>query len=171
MRETDEYYFFWRHQFGQWTLRNMTAPDRITYNCCEQYMMYHKAMLCGDRVTAEKILSEPEPALQKDLGREVQHFDSALWDQHKLGVVWYGNFLKFSQHRDLRERLVATGNKILAEASPVDLVWGVGFKDSDDRILDPSNWTGKNLLGKVLMSIRTLMKDDSLGKVQPGSPT
>ena len=158
MRETDQYYFFLRHKFGQWTLRNMTAPDGIVYNCCEQYMMYQKAMLFGDQTTAVKILSEPEPALQKDIGREVQHFDAKLWDQHKLGIVWYGNFLKFTQHADLNERLQATGNKILVEASPVDLVWGVGLKDSDDRILDPANWTGKNLLGKVLMSIRDLMK-------------
>lgn len=162
MRETDKFYFFWRHQFGQWTLRNMTAPDGITYNCCEQYMMYQKAMLFGDRETAEKILAEPEPALQQNLGRGVQHFDSVLWDQHKMAVVLYGNFLKFSQHHDLRDRLVATGNKILAEASPVDLVWGVGFKDSDDRILDTANWTGKNLLGQVLMSIRALIKDNSM---------
>ena len=144
----------------------MTAPDGITYNCCEQYMMYQKAMLFGDRAMAEKIIAEPEPAIQKDLGREVQRFDSVLWDQHKLGIVWYGNFLKFSQHRDLRERLIATGDKILAEASPVDLVWGVGFKDSDDRILDCSNWTGGNLLGKVLMSVRMIMKDDGLGANQ-----
>lgn len=159
MRETDQFYFFWRHQFGQWTLRNITAPDGIQYNCCEQYMMYQKALLFGDMETARKILNEPDPASQQALGRTVQNFDPEIWAQHKLCIVWYGNFLKFSQHDDLRERLKATGNRILAEASPFDLVWGVGLKDDDDRILDPTNWTGQNLLGKVLMSIRALMNE------------
>lgn len=62
MRETDQYYFFWKHQFGQWTLRNMTDPDGISYNCCEQYMMYKKAQLFSDSALADKILKEADPA-------------------------------------------------------------------------------------------------------------
>jgi hypothetical protein len=27
MRETEEFYFFWKHQFGQWTKRDMTDPE------------------------------------------------------------------------------------------------------------------------------------------------
>ncbi len=27
MRETDDYYFFWEHQFGQWTKRDITDTD------------------------------------------------------------------------------------------------------------------------------------------------
>lgn len=159
MRETDNYYFFWEHQFGQWTLRNITDPDGHTYNCCEQYMMYKKAILFDDIDTAQKILSELKPAKQQKLGRSIKSFNSQLWDKHKFGIVWYGNFLKYSQHMDLRDRLLQTDNKILAEASPYDLVWGVGFRADDDQILNPDNWTGQNLLGKVLMSIRSAIKE------------
>lgn len=27
MKETNELYLFWRHQFGQWTIRNMVDID------------------------------------------------------------------------------------------------------------------------------------------------
>lgn len=109
MRETDQFYFFWEHQFGQWTKRDMTDPDSTTYNCCEQYMMAKKATLFGDLKTAEGIMAEPSPAKQQQLGRSVSGFDPCRWDAHKFGIVWYGNFLKFSQHEDFKQRLLNTG--------------------------------------------------------------
>ena len=162
MRETETFYFFWKHQFGQWTIREMVDPEGLRYNCCEQYMMFKKAQLFKDAIAAEKILGEVQPALQKKLGREVQGYSSAVWDEQKFGIVWYGNYLKFSQHADLRARLLATGEKILVEASPHDLIWGVGFEADDDQILQPGNWRGQNLLGKVLMSVRVAMRDIAL---------
>lgn len=158
MKETDQYYLFWKHQFGQWTLRDMVDPDGIVYNCCEQYMMYKKARLFSDDKMAKKILQENDPAIQQMMGREIKNFDPVIWDKNKLGIVWYGNFLKFSQHEDLKKRLVETGDKILAEASPYDLIWGIGFRASDELALDSKNWKGQNLLGQVLMSVRDILK-------------
>ena len=64
-----------------------------------------------------------------------------LWNRHKFSIVWYGNYLKFSQHADLCKRLLASGDKILTEASPLDRVWGVGLTVYDERILGTANWT------------------------------
>jgi len=157
MRETNEFYFFWKHQFGQWTIRDMIDPDGVVYNCCEQYMMYKKAKLFGDDLIAQEILREIEPSSQQKLGREVSGYASEKWNKNKFGIVWYGNFLKFSQHSDLAERLMATQGKVIVEASPYDLVWGVGYGADDDEILSPERWRGQNLLGKVLMSVRSAL--------------
>ena len=158
MRETDQYYLFWKHQFGQWTLRDMVDTDGKVYNCCEQYMMFKKAELFKDSEIAKKILEEKDPANQQKLGRQIRGFIPEKWDANKVGIVWYGNFLKFSQHEDLRERLLATGDRIMAEASPYDLIWGIGFRAMDDLALDERNWKGQNLLGKILMSVRNALK-------------
>ncbi|WP_444946014.1 NADAR family protein [Microbulbifer sp. VTAC004] len=165
MRETEKFYFFWKHQFGQWTLRDISDIDGQTYNCCEQYMMYKKAILFGDIKTADNILKEENPSEQQRLGRAVLGYESKTWDQHKLGVVWTANYLKFTQHEDLKERLLETNNKILAESSPHDLIWGIGLSSDDNRILNPDNWTGKNLLGEILMSIRSIIKLNTLGQI------
>lgn len=154
MKETDKFYFFWQHQFGQWTKRDMVDVDGTIYNCCEQYMMAKKAELFNDHATLEKIMATDSPKLQQALGREVENFEPQKWDQHKYGIVWYANYLKFTQHDDLADRLLNTGNRILAEASPYDLVWGIGFEAEDPLALEMANWKGQNLLGKVLMSIR-----------------
>ena len=158
MRETDRYYLFGKHQFGQWTLRDMTDPDGVIYNCCEQYMMYKKAQLFADMKLAEEIIRQPDPSHQQKLGREVRGFDASIWDRHKIGIVWYANYLKFTQHSDLKLRLIATGDRTLAEASPYDLVWGIGFRASDDEATKEEMWRGQNLLGQTLMSVREVVK-------------
>ena len=54
MKETDKYYLFWKHQFGQWTFRDMVDIDGKVYNCCEQYMMFKKAELFNDKKLRRK---------------------------------------------------------------------------------------------------------------------
>ena len=88
MKETDQYYLFWKHQFGQWTLRDMIDPDGITYNCCEQYMMYKKAQLFSDFELAKQILKEKNPSNQQKLGRQIRGFNQQIWDNNKIGIVW-----------------------------------------------------------------------------------
>ncbi|MFK7774543.1 MAG: NADAR family protein, partial [Saprospiraceae bacterium] len=130
----------------------------ITYNRCEKYIINKKAKLILDEEKAKKILEETDPSNQQKMGREIKNFTPTIWDEHKIGIVWYGNFLKFKQHKDLEKRLLATGSKILAEASPYDLIWGIGFRATDEEALDEKNWRGMNLLGKVLMSVRAALR-------------
>jgi len=59
--------------------------------------------------------------------------------------------------------LLATGNTILAEASPYDCKWGIGLSADDPRARNPAEWRGGNLLGEVLMEVREeLLKSDIL---------
>jgi len=154
MLETDDYYFFFRHEFGQWTLRDMTDEKGIKYNCCEQYMMAQKALLFKDNDSYKKIMNEPSPYKQKQLGRKVKNFDLNVWDKYKIDIVFTGNHLKFSQHPDIKQRLLNTEGKQLVEASPGDKVWGVGLGIGDEKILDECRWRGQNLLGQVLSALR-----------------
>ena len=40
-----------------------------------------------------------------------------------------------------------------AEANPYDTIWGTGIALKDDRILDPTSWTGTNWLGDILTDL------------------
>ena len=68
--------------------------------------------------------------------------------------MYEGCRAKFSSSADLRAQLLATENKLLAEASPYDKIWGIGLAPSDKSAENPDNWKGLNLLGKVLMKVR-----------------
>jgi ribA/ribD-fused uncharacterized protein len=117
-------------------------------------MMYHKAKLFGDQLACERVLQATNPGDVKAIGREVLGFDQSLWEKERFDIVVNGNLAKFSQHAALKGYLVATGSKVLVEASPVDRIWGIGLAKDDPAAQNPNSWKGENLLGFALMEVR-----------------
>lgn len=62
---------------------------------------------------------------------------------------------KFEQITDLRAELFRTGRATLVEASLTDMRWGIGLDKDDPDVANPIKWRGQNLLGQVLMAVRT----------------
>lgn len=133
--------------FSQWFRCRFIWND-IKFSSAEQFMMYRKAVLFNDIEIAKSILTITDQRLIKKLGKEVKNFDPNIWDSNKLEIVYTGNYLKFSQNLDLKKYLLDTEDAIICEASPYDLIWGIGTKDVK------SVWKGENLLGKILMKLR-----------------
>lgn len=167
-----KFLFFWGHQpspdgsitkscFSQWW-EQAFAEDGITYKSAEHYMMSKKAALFNDTEIMEKIISCASPAEAKKLGRRVKGYDDALWLQHRYGIVMQGNYLKFSQNKPLKDFLLTTGNRILAEASPVDGIWGIGMVADNPDALQPEKWYGLNLLGFALMEVRDRISNNAI---------
>ena len=94
-------------------------------------MMASKARLFGDDTALSAILASNDPREQKRLGRQVRHFDLALWQDECEAIVLRGNLAKFSQNEEMRVALENTGTRRIAEASPHDKVWGIGLIASD----------------------------------------
>jgi ribA/ribD-fused uncharacterized protein len=126
----------------------------VDFSSVEQFMMYSKAKLFSDEASAEAILATRHPKEQKTLGRKVQGFALEAWQAKRESIVYVGCREKFSQNPGLRTLLLATAPTELVEASPYDLVWGVGLGDRDPLIVDKAQWRGKNLLGVTLMKVR-----------------
>lgn len=149
-------YFFGKKNyygyFSQFFQSNFIDENGIEFKCCEQFMMYNKAILFGDTTIANKILQETTPKVIKTLGRKVRNFDENIWNEHKEEIVFKGNYLKFTQNEELKERLISTGNKMLVEASPYDKIWGIGINVK--QAIEGKEWKGLNLLGNILMNVR-----------------
>ena len=150
---------FWKpnYKYGfcsQWYKSSFKDDCNIVYNCAEQYMMAHKALLFNDESIYNKIMSEDNPAELKRLGRLIKNFDSTTWNTMKYEIVFRGNMLKFSQNKELAKKLKDTSNAILVEASPYDNIWGIGISEFSDNINEPELWPGQNLLGFALMELR-----------------
>ena len=152
---THNFVFFWAGSspFSNWHKSKFTHND-VEYNCSEQYMMHMKALMFGDTEVAELIMEQKDPRKQKMLGREVRHFDHELWFEKCQEVMVDGLISKFTQNPSMLKVLLDTGDKIIAEASPYDTVWGIGMAEDHPDVLNQSKWNGHNLLGKVLMSAR-----------------
>ena len=152
------YTFFWKidennGQFSNW-YRSDFVIDDFQYFCVEQYMMAQKAKLFHDSKRYTAILRANTPGECKDLGKLVTPYDEKAWAAVRYDVVKKGNRAKFEQNPELKKLLLATGDSIMAEASPKDKVWGIAMKDTEAVKKTPAEWPGQNLLGKILMELR-----------------
>ena len=122
-------------------------PAEITYEG-RSYPCVTSALLASksDDIREKKAISKmrPDTAKQKYSAKP----GSEAWEEQKTAVMEELVRLKFVQHPDLREKLVETGNRRLVnggKSDKTDLFWGVSL----------ITWEGSNLLGSILMKIRS----------------
>lgn len=132
--------------------------EGVTFQSMEQYMMYRKACLFGDKTAADQIMQTNDVAKIKALGRGVTGYDDTIWNGMRQVIVFGGLLEKFKQDDDLKKMLLETGNSILAECAVKDRIWGIGLSMNDEDRLDIRKWRGQNLLGFALMEVRDRLK-------------
>lgn len=81
-------------------------------------------------------------------------YDDNYWNGVRQIVIYEGLLAKFSQNAELKERLIGTGNAVLAECAVKDRIWGIGLSMKDPDRFEPARWQGQNLLGYALMMVR-----------------
>ena len=158
---TEKFTFFWKNRspFSQWHMATF-EKDGVIFNCTEQYMMYKKAELFGDKNSMRQIIATNDPRAQKSLGRLVDNFNQQEWNEKRYGIVYDGNKLKFRQNPSMYQSLMETKGTTVVEASPYDKIWGIALNKEDPRALDRSTWKGQNLLGEILTSLRDEFLDE-----------
>lgn len=157
-----EYIFFWKEDKPNGYLSNWYPAKfnvGIDFVNSKQFLMFQKALLFKDKDAVDKIMDTSDPAKIKKYGREVKNFDEKVWNGYKKRFMLHGLYNKFSQNPELKEKLLATGDKILVEASPYDKVWGIGLGPTDNDRFDESKWKGENLLGQCLMEVRDFLRN------------
>lgn len=164
------YRYFWGHTprpdgklsdsvFSQWWPCRFQV-DGQTYSSAEQFMMAGKARRFGDQATLARILETRDPAGCKKLGREVRGFNENAWAAERLDLVTRGNVAKFGQEPSYRAYLLATGDEVLVEAAPRDMIWGIGLGREHPKAADPRTWRGRNLLGFALVKAREALRSE-----------
>lgn len=138
---------------SNWYMSSFSDDEYGEFSSAEQYMMYRKAVLFGDDETARQVMELSSPAEIKALGRLVKGFDQKLWDENKYEIVKRGVQLKFSQNKELMERLLSFGGCVFAECSVSDRVWGIGLSMNSPDRFSVKKWRGENLLGRALTEI------------------
>ena len=164
---TDKYVFFYGYELQipegrlqMWYPSSFTdlKYSGIRFQTAEHYVMYRKALTFDDKTTADRILIAATPREANKLGREVQGFKPDVWRSKVDDIAEECNYLKFSQVWECKVALLETGDKTLAEASPVDRNWGIGF--AGDKAEGHEEEWGRNLLGKALMKVRERLRKE-----------
>jgi ribA/ribD-fused uncharacterized protein len=97
------------------------------------------------------ILAAPSPALVAMAAHGLYWWDiRSDWSKIKYDRMRAVLRAKFTQHDDLRELLLSTGEARLVESATVDNIV--------NRTWGEVNGVGKNMLGKMLMELRTELR-------------
>merc|ERR1740138_675218 len=102
------------------------------------------------------IMSSISPRKMKGLGRSLDSkMVNRFWTlQAKWETQLKGARAKFQQNKALALKLLGTGRKPIAEASPSDRIFGIGLAPNDPLAQQPANWRGTNILGAALVQVR-----------------
>ena len=93
----------------------------------------------------EAIRKQPNPRGAFDMSRDpiVSRWKRGDWDRVKDDIMLKCLRAKFAQHKDLKDKLLDTGDRKLIEHTFNDSYWG-----------DGGDGSGQNKLGKLLMQVR-----------------
>lgn len=153
LRNNNKHLFFDDNDFlSEWYKINFVI-DGINFNSLKQYIIYKKAKLFKNDDIANKIIQITKIKSQKRLEKLIKNIDNNIWNEHKINIIYEGNFEKFNQNPLLKKLLLDTGDRLLIN-STYDVELGIGLNKNDDKIFNELEWRGKNLLGKLLIKLR-----------------
>ena len=144
-------------------------PSTVAVGFTEKAIMLCKASVMGDYATYDRVVSSSTPAEAKKLGRQVAPFDSLKWDAVVCDVARSVCVQKFAAVAGLREVLLDTGERLIAEMTRNDRNWGTGLDVGHADACKPWRWPGTNILGWALMEARAALREDPAGKKPPGA--
>eukprot|EP01006_Ploeotia_vitrea_P017281 TRINITY_DN48374_c0_g1_i1.p1 TRINITY_DN48374_c0_g1~~TRINITY_DN48374_c0_g1_i1.p1 ORF type:complete len:279 (-),score=0.04 TRINITY_DN48374_c0_g1_i1:78-914(-) len=128
--------------------------DGVHWYSVEHYFQCMKSKGMSDHAEAlQAFQNTTDPFHAYQLGRK--YGLSADWEQRKESVMYEGLLAKFRASADLRKILLSTKDHPLVQIKPDDECWGAGAYGK-----------GKNLLGRLLGQVRSIVRQETEGLPQ-----
>ncbi len=108
---------------------------------------YFQAQKFAGTSHEEEVRQAKRPSDAAALGRSRKLPLRRDWESVKDNIMREAVLAKFTQHADLRDILVGTGDAKLVEHTVNDSYWG-----------DGGDGSGKNMLGRILMEVRERLR-------------
>ena len=151
---------------GEWRNFSNMSDHKITINdeefkTVEHFFQAQKAKVFKDDEMYTKIQKAKTSKAAKALGQKVKDFNQDVWESKRDEIMKEGVRAKFVQHPNLRKQLVDTDDRMIGEANPRDMYWGIGTSMYQVKSKSPSKWRGQNKMGRLLMKMRDEFKAES----------
>jgi ribA/ribD-fused uncharacterized protein len=109
---------------------------------------YFQAQKFADPAHRKHVAAAKTPKEAATRGRDRSKPLRRDWEKVKDDVMRRAVLKKFETHADIREVLLGTGDEPIVENAPGDFYWGCGADGS-----------GKNMLGRILVEVRAILRD------------
>jgi ribA/ribD-fused uncharacterized protein len=137
-----------------------TLVDGVSYPTVEHYMMVQKARQFGDEKAVQKIMKAKSAKSAKGVEKSIEGVKEDEWDARKDDVMRVALRAKFTQHPELRKKLLETGTAVLGYANARDKYWSIGTSEDTEKAKKPAKWSGKNRLGELLSELRETLRGE-----------
>ena len=127
------------------------TKDGVYYKTAEHY---YQASKFDDEEIRKKIICSKTPKEASNIGRDRNNIRKKNCRNKKLDDMYEAVYLKFSQNKDIRSKLIETRNEEIREMTTKESYWGIG-PDLD----------GLNNIGKILMRVRKKIKNDLIKEI------
>jgi ribA/ribD-fused uncharacterized protein len=135
--------------------------DDINYNSAYQALMASMAIYFEDEINLTRILETTNPDEitynYTDISGNTDN-NEMKWNIQLKKLLFDINLAKFTQHPELAQKLIETGDARLGYYEPNDNQLGIGISLDVEDSKNPNKWTGQNWLGTSLEQIRTQIK-------------
>jgi ribA/ribD-fused uncharacterized protein len=125
-----------------------TYPIRLGGRSWPTSEHYFQAQKFEDKRQREAVRKVKSPMLAARMGRDRKSKLRRDWESVKVSVMTEAVRAKFTQHDELRAILLSTGDAKIVEHTENDDYWG-----------DGGDGSGKNMLGQILMRIRSELQE------------
>ena len=119
----------------------------VTWPTSEHYFQAQKFAGSPDE---EEIRTTASPMIAARMGRDRKRPLRGDWETVKEQIMREALHAKFTQHADIRELLLSTGDALLIEHTKNDRYWA-----------DGGDGTGRNRLGHLLMELRDELRRET----------
>lgn len=135
-----------KEQYGAFSnfSRHAIELDGLVWPTTEHYFQAQKF---EDRAYRERIRAASSATIAARLGRSRKVPIRSDWEEVKDEIMYRVVLAKFSAHAELKALLLSTGEEEIVEQTTRDTYWGCG-----------ADGTGKNMLGKILMRVRSELR-------------
>ena len=108
----------------------------------EQFICFKKAMLFDTREVAKEFLVMREPKDMKRRAKRLKRYDDHVWKASAKDILREALTAKFNQNELLKSELLSTKDTTIGEASPSDVLFGIGLSLFNPNATSPTGWRG-----------------------------
>jgi ribA/ribD-fused uncharacterized protein len=134
--------------------------DGTTYASVTHYYIAMKAREAKNDAMYDKVMAAATAKAAKALEKKIV-LKEEEWEPKQDSIMQKAVRAKFTQHPEIRAKLLETGNRPIGFADARDIYWSIGTSRDTEKAKKKSKWRGQNKLGLIIEELRDIFMRES----------